>query len=202
MSLADRITGAKSAITSLSTTERGLRDEHGQCLVERRQIIQAVPPRARILARVRDEIAAVRRAWIHDNGQALAANLGGSLRIAMSGAVEGVQHGSVLSALGSLDPRTSCALLPDALLAGITKILEEVDYPEGPPLEDRPPMIAKLDKRIAAIEDAHSELVDQAKVVGIEFPLLEEVRSRRAAAAHQRALDEHRAADLRRKIRA
>ncbi|KFB74351.1 MAG: hypothetical protein AW09_000358 [Candidatus Accumulibacter phosphatis] len=61
-----------------------------------------------------------------------------------------------------------CALLEHEILAGVQRFLDQVDWPEsGPPIADRPKLIAEAERRLSKATEAREELRRSAASAGV-----------------------------------
>jgi hypothetical protein len=185
--LAGRLAGARGALDDLHAADKELRKMHEDLQAERARLCGARPPHAELIAAAEEQVDALAAAWAAANGLQLVVAVGGSIDVQPSREVRGVISGNLLHApalMGMLDVPTLAALVPAQLKAGLRRLIEATEYAEGPPMSERPRLIAELDEKIADVEREHSQLVDQARGLGIEIALLDDVRYRRAHEAH------------------
>lgn len=88
-----------------------------------------------------------------------------------------------------------CAAAPDFAVNLLTNLVARVEYEPGPPLSDRPGLIAKLEAEIREIEAGEERLVDEACEAGLVIAHRPEVVQRRQNEARQAELDAQRVAD-------
>ncbi|WP_288129978.1 hypothetical protein [Accumulibacter sp.] len=61
-----------------------------------------------------------------------------------------------------------CALLEHEILAGVQHFLDQVEWPEsGPPIADRPKLIAEAERRLSKATEAREELRRSAAAAGV-----------------------------------
>lgn len=113
---------------------------------------------------------------------------------AFSGALESTPDGTMrvnrprmfrLPDFGRLTFNDLVGLAPEVIKMRLEEILRAVHYEAGPPLAERPPLIAEIDARLVALESEHEALVDDAGALDPPIALdhLPTVRQRREAAA-------------------
>jgi hypothetical protein len=111
--------------------------------------------------------------------------LAGALEVTPAGEIRTVRYSTLTDELGPwLAPLCASApLLGPALLA---RVLGAAHVDEGPPLAERPALLAEVAQRRASIEDEHARLVDAVREVGIVLEHLSPtvLKRGRAAEAH------------------
>ena len=202
--LAGRLAGARSALDDLHATDKALRQMHEELQAERGRLCTARPPRAELIAAVERQVDDAAAAWAAACGPQVIAAVSGTVDVLPGGEVRGIRAGNLFEVpalAGLLDVPTLMALVPDQVKAGLRQLIEATEYAEGPPMSERPTLIAAVAAKIADVEEQHSGLVDQARALGITLGLLDDVRSRRAVEARAAEFREREARDLARKVR-
>jgi hypothetical protein len=187
-SWAKSLVGARDALAELREHERALREEHERLVsVERPGLISRRPPVEDLVADVASQIDALGARWRAANADRVIAELTGSVDVAPSGAVSRIVSGNLEAAFPApLGIDALAALVPAVLKAALSDVVRAVEYDAGPPMASRVPMVAELDRRVAEIEEAHNELVDQAAELGVTIPRLPAVAARLAEEARRR----------------
>lgn len=183
-------TAASSAVAELQRVDRELRAEDDTIAADHRALASALPPKAEVIAAAETRIDADAAAWAREHGTRLVAAAGGRLHVSPAGEVLGIVPGDLFAAFGALsgqlDPVAAlAALMPLEFKRRVRAIIEATDYTPGPPLAQRPAMIAELRNRRTELEDQHRRLVDEAAAAGITLADLPANVGRRLAEARE-----------------
>jgi hypothetical protein len=202
--LTSRLAGARSALDAVHETDKALRTMHAELQAERARLCGAKPPREAVIAAAERQVDAIAAAWAAANGAQLVTAIVGAVDVQPNGEVRGLVAGNLLhlpALAGLVDVPTLAAIMPEYLKDGLRRVIEATPYVAGPPMADRPGLIADVDAKIADVEDQHSELVARAAELGISIELLLDVRARRAHEANLAEFRERDARDRARRVR-
>jgi hypothetical protein len=183
--LASRLTDARDAVSRLHDADQALRAAHADAESERGRLLGAKRPRAELLKVGEQELAQLAAAWLAERGPAVVSSLAGALEETPTGEFRVVRYSSLADEFGSwLAPL--CASAPHVGSELLARVLGAAHVDEGPPLAERPALLAEVARRRASIEDEHAKLVDAAREVGILLEHLSPtaLKRGRAAAAH------------------
>jgi hypothetical protein len=158
-----------------------------------RQAVQnaraAYVPRAELAERIRSQVRADGEWWRKQHGGIVLARLAkprGFTRVNMPWAADaGVPWGLL------------CAAAPDQAEALLTGAVAGQAYEAGPSAAERPALIERLERELAALERDEEAAVDEAEAAGVAIGHRPEVIDRRQMAALQQRNDEHRIAEAR-----
>lgn len=192
----NRLAGARSAMEELRGADAELRREHAAALAERTRVIGLSPPLADIIGAMRRLVDEHAQQWAERNGPGLVRAFGPGLK-------ESGEDGSVSeqkpsmpdmfwTAYGNLpvrdmNPSALAGLAPDLMKTRLEAVIRATPYDAGPPIADRPALLAELDAKIRDIEQRHTELVDGAAAFDppITLALLPAVAARRQEEAYR-----------------
>jgi hypothetical protein len=182
-----RLTSARDAIAQLRHADRTLTAEHAHLLQERTDLLRYRPPRAEIVAELEFQIDAVAATYATEHGARLVAAVSAKVETEPGrDTVTGIRRGNLPAAFpGPLSFIDLCALAPEIVKASLAKIVQAVEYEAGPPMSTRLERIAEIDTRLADVERAHTDLVDEAREAGVSLPLMPDERARRIQAAQR-----------------
>jgi hypothetical protein len=165
--LATRVLGSTDSVADWHGKDVALRQQYEAAQAERGQLLGAKPPRADIMRALEAEIQQLGAAWRGQRGEALAVALTGVLDVAPDGRVLGILKFATLADEPVTVPML-CALAPDVIAKGFGEgIISRLDYEAGPPLAERTALVAALHERLAGLEAAHAQHVDDAAEHGI-----------------------------------
>jgi uncharacterized membrane protein YqiK len=174
---------AAAAAAKLAQRDQELRAAHKAAIAERHRVHFAPPPTEEVLANMRRLVDEAARAWLAENAGAIAEAFAGRTDERPSGP-HVTRRPSLWRRPGHfLDVPDLCGLAPEAMKARFEEAIRRRDARAGLPPAERAERVAELDRRIAAIEESHTTMVDAAARLPqpIDIPLLETVRSRRSA---------------------
>jgi hypothetical protein len=190
-SLAEKLGLARSAVQDLHQSDTEQRQAHEKLKAERTRLISAPPSRQELIRTAEGQIDAIARAVALELSPRLVSALAGRIDVEASGKINGHVPGNLFDALPALvDARVLIGLMPAVVKARVGEIIQAAKLEAGPPMADREQLLAELDVRIAEVEEQHTALCDQAAALGLTIPLLDDVRMRRAQAAHRAELAE------------
>jgi hypothetical protein len=84
-------------------------------------------------------------------------------------------------------------LFPEAVKQALRQMVLAADYEAGPPAEARGPLLERLSREVAELEQAEEALVDELAAAGVQVPHRVEVQARRTAEERQRQRDQEQA---------
>jgi hypothetical protein len=183
---AKRLAGARTALGELHDLDTELRAQHSVAVRERERLASASPPV--------EEIVANMEHVIDERTAEEAESMAYGLRHAFGGGFEMRRDGNLAERKPTLPDWFYRADFTLARLAGfapglvkarLAEILRAALYEAGSPMADRRRFLAEADAKIAEIERAHEQLVDEAAALEppVTLTLLPEVKARRDAAA-------------------
>jgi hypothetical protein len=184
---AKKLAGARSAVQELADADAGLRQALADAQAERAKLINLRAPKSEVLRALDDEITTLADRWAAEYGMRLVTCLAGTVDVAPSGEPRGiVRYATLTDEVGGLGLPALAALLPIELRAGLAEVIAKTSYEEGPAMAERVARVATVDRKIRDLEQQHSQLCDDARVLGITLALLPEENARRIQAAAQR----------------
>jgi len=191
----NRLAGARSAMEELRAADAELRREHAAALAERTRLIGLSPPVEAIIGAMRHLVDEHAEQWAKRNGQGLVRAFGPGLEEKEDGSVserKPLLPAAFWTAYGELSmreltPSALAGLAADLMKARLEAVIRATPYDAGPPIAERPALLAELDAKIRDIEARHSELVDGAAAFDppITLALLPAVAVRRIAEAER-----------------
>lgn len=185
--IAKRLAGAKSALEEVHQAAVGMLREHADLHQERSRLINAKPPREDLIAALDEQVRALGEAWAEANGARVVAALSGGVEVSMRGEVTGIRPGALAVEFGGpVDLSMLAALSPDTVRERLAGIVLALEYEAGPPMRERARLVAEVDTRLARVERAHAELVDEAARAGISLAHMDGERARRVQKAQRR----------------
>jgi hypothetical protein len=191
-SVADMIRGVRNEVRNASRplreTAARLREEHGRLKARLQQMPKGRPPQAELQSNQQALRQAYAAAWHQKWDEHLLEAWSGHLRVPPEVAMPATKAPSFgdLPAAGR-DFGYECAIAEAGGLAQLfSQIITQATYTPIAPLAEQPGVYAEIEAEIARVEAQHSALCDEAASGDepITIPLLEDVRSRRAYAAH------------------
>lgn len=174
-------TSFKDGLTRARDTAALKWREYDEGGAERARLITLPASHEEALAQLAQEVSALGRQWAEQHGPSLVAALGGSVDCGPDGVARGVvRHLGLVDAVGGLSLPALCAIAPDLVRDGLTKVIATA--PAGPPMRDRVRLLAEVDERIERAREQHGNLVDAAAELGVVLEELPENRSRKIRA--------------------
>jgi hypothetical protein len=202
MSLAGTVTAVKNIatkllgpLTELSATNQNFHRDPGEANGEKVDLAQLAASDEDFEAGVVDIVDRARARWIERHGASLIANgaVGGGVHLSFDRLTLTTSPPQLPAELdGPMTFDAQCWFHPTEMRAGlraaVAAALAVRQQRQGPPIHQRPAMVERLNATIAGIEDAQAALADAAAALTppIHIPLLEDVASRRRAAAFPR----------------
>jgi hypothetical protein len=158
-----KLTGARKALDEIKTHDHQLREALAAAERERASILSACEPLADVVATMRRMIKSKSDEWRSLNGAGIATEYSAILR---AHDLKEDRSTRVQSPNG-YDPRdltfdVLCGLLPDLISEQLEAIIQASGVHTGAGISDRETLLRAVDERIAAIESAHTELVNVA----------------------------------------
>jgi hypothetical protein len=178
----------KRAIDKLHEEDKRLRTRLAALGKEKDKLARALESREALKEAIDDAVVYMGIEWRADHGQ----NFAGRLSPALTwddGKVSGLTppSGTLKDVLPVSLPML-CAVMPDALRAGLHKVIDDIGFTAGEvPMKDRVAAIKAVEAEITAVEEAHSHLVDTAKEAGVTLELLPDVDARRKEKQYREA---------------
>jgi hypothetical protein len=167
------------ATSSVAGDVQALRDQIREKREAVKNLTKATAPRSDLEQRIRDLVAKTGDGWVTREGWSVLSHLGNPARRA-----------SVPWDAGKPMPwDVLCAANPEAAVGLLIDLANRIEYTAGPPLAERPAMIAKLEAEIAQIEEGEERLVDEAAAAGLVIAHRPEVQQRKQNEARKAELD-------------
>jgi hypothetical protein len=158
-----------------------LREQHAAAVKARGRIAAALEPIEIIVSNMRRLVDEAASRWAGEEARAMAWAFTSGLVTRSDERLFVKRPGLWDGPSGHLAFHDVVGLVPELVKARLETILRSSAFETGLPLEAREPAIADADRTIAAVEDLHTRLVDDAAGLGITLPLLPAVQARRAA---------------------
>jgi hypothetical protein len=184
--LAARVLGARTAVSELQAVDVALRDAHAAAEAERGRLLSARPPKAEVVKLLDAELPKLAAEWVAQRGLAVVAALGGAIEVTPAGEFRIVRYSSLTDELGALSFSALAALAPELVREGLTAVITQTPYEEGPPMADRAALIAEVDRKLEGIVKAHRDLAKNARDKDIPLPDLAITVGRRLQAEQAR----------------
>ncbi len=154
-------------------------------------------PAAEIHERAREAVAARGARWLEEHGRGLFGTAENRWRPLGTYAAEGhhkLPRGIETDLFGFM-----CAANPDHALQLLDGLVAATPFEAGPPSDERPALIARLERELAELEAAEEAAIDEACAAGVTIAHRADVVQRRATEANKREMDERAADDRRRR---
>jgi hypothetical protein len=183
---------ARDAVGDLQGAVRAGRELLAAATAKDVWLRSAKPPKAEVLAELDKDLARVRRQWLEVYGPRLLDALAPVVDPNDGTTYRPIRYAKLEEVLPAFDLGTMAALFPDALREGI--IAAFPPFEEGPPMSERPALLAAVAAQILDLETQDRLLVDEAAEVGITLADHPENVARR----HREARDRQRIDDYNR----
>jgi len=193
----DSVQAARVEIEKLTQRERDLRAAHAGAITNKTTLIQAMQPGEELVANAAALVDFYAKRVAENMKHTVLASFTTSFREQTDGTFRTVQPdipweldhpgGSTTG----LTLKQLCAFCPDAVKAGLARIIRDNDEMFQPrvAMADREAKIAEATQRILDIEAEHSAIVDTAIECGLPMEHLPTVKLAREQAARQRELE-------------
>lgn len=178
---------ARTAVADLQGAVRAITEQRVVATAEREALLSARPPMAEVLAALDQDLARVGRHWREVYGPNLLSVLAPVVDPTSAPTYRAIRHGALEQVFpASFDLGTLAALFPAMIREGLVAALPA--FASGPPMTERPALLAAVDAQVLELETQHAQLVDQAAAAGIVLDHLPETIARR----HREARDQER----------